>query len=930
MEVIKLVSLHYFNQSPFFQQSITKKQQNYAGGNIHCNVEEAISHTPVKSFANHSFFDDLTELHSLNFVKSMHAQVIKSPKELNSQRKMESLIKLYLDLGDFWSATTVFFVGLIQNFLSWRSFVDDFRGFGGTPNEILEVFVELHNRGVIFDSKLLTIGLKICATIEEKCLGLELHACLIKRGFNMDEHLICSLMNFYGRCWDIEEANKAFSEMPTASLLWNEVVLINLRNAKWLQGLKMFSDMQCSFVKANDFTVAKVLQACSELGYLNGGRQIHGYVIRNNLGSDTLVCNTLIHMYAKNNDLKHARNVFDLMINRNLSSWNSIISAYGALGYLIDAWELFDRMEALNTKPDIITWNSLMSGHVLNGSCKEVFTILRKMQSLGYKPNSVSCTSALQAVSKLSCLNLGKEIHSFIIRNELDYDLHLGSSLVDMYVKNDDLTAATVLVKSMKRRNIFAWNSLISGYSLKGRFEEAVDLFDRMKNEGVKPDLVTYNSLISGYAVWGCIKEALATIRLIKMSGLAPNVVSWTAIISGCIQNGYYKEALDISRLMQEGGIKPNLTTVLSLLSACTGLSLLQKGKEVHCLSIRYGFTDDVYITTALIDMYSKSGSLTSAYDNFRRVQMKTLAVFNSMIMGFAIYSSGKEAISLFDELCKLNIKPDAITFTALLSCCKNSGLITEGWNYFDSMKDFGIAQTIEHYSCMVDLLGRVGYLDEAWDFIQTMPMEPDASVWGAFLASCRLHGNIELGERAIEKLYKLEPYNAVNYVMMMNLYSSANRWDDVDRIRNMVSAKGLKIGYVWSWIQINHEVHVFSSSGKCHGEEGEIYFELYKLISQMKSMGYEPDTKCVYQKMEVEEKEKVLLTHTEKLAVTYGLIKTKGGAPIRVINNTRVCSDCHTVVKYMSFLRKREIFLKDGVRFHHFKDGKCSCNDLW
>ncbi|KAK9279902.1 hypothetical protein L1049_013586 [Liquidambar formosana] len=230
----------------------------------------------------------------------------------------------------------------------------------------------------------------------------------------------------------------------------------------------------------------------------------------------------------------------------------------------------------------------------------------------------------------------------------------------------------------------------------------------------------------------------------------------------------------------------------------------------------------------------------------------------------------------------------------------------------------------------MVDLLGRAGYLDEAWDFIQTMPLEPDATVWGALLGSCRIHKNSELAEIAAKNLFKLEPYNSANYVLMMNLYSVLNRWEDVEHVRGLMGAVGLKNRHVFSWIQIDQTVHVFSAEEKPHPEAGEIYFELYKLVSDIKKLGYVPDVNCVYQNIDKVEKEKVLLSHTEKLAITYGLIKMKSSAPIRVIKNTRVCSDCHTAAKYMSLVRSHEIFLKDGVRFHHFKEGKCSCNDYW
>ncbi|KAL6982083.1 hypothetical protein U1Q18_023699 [Sarracenia purpurea var. burkii] len=441
----------------------------------------------------------------------------------------------------------------------------------------------------------------------------------------------------------------------------------------------------------------------------------------------------------------------------------------------------------------------------------------------------------------------------------------------------------------MKARNIFAWNSLISGYSFNGQFEDALKLFNMIENHGIKPDLITYNGLVYGYSMWGRSKEALAMIHQIKVSGLTPNVVTWTALISGCTQKGNFKDAIEFSRqMLEEESIKPNSATISSLLRAWSGLSLLQKGKEIHCLGIRNDHLEDAYVATALVDMYSKCGSLESAYEVFQKIQDTTLGSWNCMIMGFAIYSWGKEAIALFNEMQEAGFQPDAIFFTALLSLCKNSGLIDQGWKYFDSMKvDCNISPTIEHYSCMVDLLGRSGYLDEAWDFIEKMPTEPDALVWGALLGSCKSHENLELAQIAAKNLFKLEPQSPANYVLVMNLYAILNRWEDLEQIRDLMGVRGVKGGQVWSWIQINQTVHHFSARGKPHPDEGDIYFELYQLISEMKNSGYIPDVKCVNQNIDCVEKEKVLLSHTEKLAITYGLLKTQSQAPLRMVFNS-------------------------------------------
>lgn len=876
--------------------------------------------------------DHLNELKSLDSVKLRHAQFIKIPKKLNTVLKMQSLVTSYLAFGDFQSAVVLFFVDLPENYLYWSTFFYEFKINGGNPFEILDVFSDLHHKGFIFDSGTLRIILKLCTNLGDTWLGLEVHACLIKRGFDCDVYLRCALMNFYGKCGNTENANLVFDESPDCDcLLWNEAVMVNLRSEKWTRGIDLFREMQFSYVKASSFTLAKVLKACSKIGALDEGKQIHGYVFRLSLESNLLICNSLISMYCKCGNHELARVVFDTLENRNLSSWNSIISGYSALGYLDEGWSLFHEMKRSNIENDIVTWNCLLSGHFVHGSYQEVLSILRSMQISGFKPNSSSITSVLQAISELGFLKYGKEIHGYVVRNGLDFDIYVETSLLDMYVKNNDLISAHSVFDSMNQRNIFAWNSLISGYSFKGRFEEAEKLLMRMESEGIVPDLVTYNGLVSGYSIGGQIDEALAIIRQLNALGLNPNVVSWTALISGCSQNGNYKAALEFFTQMQQEGIKPNTATISCVLQACAGLSMLCKGKEIHALSTRNGFIGDIHVTTTLIDMYSKCGSIKTAYEVFCRTQNKNLATWNSMITGLAIHSLGKQAISLFKRMQAEGFKPDVVTFTALLSSCKASGLIDEGWRYFDSMSSvYGINRTIEHYSCMVDLLGKSGYLDEAWELVKTMPIEPDAAVWGALLGSCRVHCDLRLAEIAAKKLFKLEPYNPANYVLLTNVYEIAGRFEAAQHVRDLMDAAGVKVGGMWSWIEINQKIHAFYSTGRPHPDEGQIYFELYKLVTEMKKSGYVPDTKCVYKNIDKVEKEKMLLAHTEKLAITYGLMKMKSNLPIRVIKNTRMCSDCHTAAKYISQLRKCEIFVKDGIRFHHFSCGKCSCNDFW
>jgi len=882
--------------------------------------------TTVSAIQNYS-----TTLKSLDSAKQIHAQIVKSGEKWLSESLACNLIQLCLESGDTQSAAMLFVAGLDTGSLSLSYVTDAFDEGRGNSIAFLKIFQDLHRTGIVLNVVLIAT-LQMSGKFGDLWLGLQIHALLAKSGLDAETLLECSLMDFYADCMSIESTEKLFEEAPSkCAVLWNRAVTLNAEKESWWKALDLFREMQSSSVKADEITIAKVLNACGRIEALVLGKEIHGNVIRSGLSSNLLVSNSLITMYSKNSSIYFARRVFESIRSPSLVSWNSMISCCSLNGFLVDAMELFDDMVCSGMEPDLVTWNCLISGHSLHGHNHKVFELCRGMQVKGLKPNSSTITSVLRAVSASTLIQFGKEIHGYVMRRGLECSVYIGTSLVDMYLKCCSFADARRFFDTMKHRNVITWNSLISGYAYAGFLDKALELLKRMEGEGLQPNLTTWNGLISGYSMKGQSRQALVLIRKLKAIGLKPNVVSWTAVISGCCQNEQYEDSLYFFTDMQKEGIEPNSATVATVLRACASLALLNKGAELHCFATRKGLDTDIYVATALIDMYSKSGNLRNAHQVFVKIQNKTLASWNAMIMGFAAYGGAKEASLLFDEMRKLGVEPDGITFTALLSSCRHSGLITEGWKYFDEMKNrYQVTPRLEHYASMVDLLARGGYLDEALDFIQDMPFEPDASLWGALLGACRTHRNLEIAELAAKHLFKLEPHNSANYLLMMSLYAHEKRWEDVENMRNAMNAAGLKSKGGWSWIHIGQTVHVFSVEGKQHPDTGEIYFELYQLVSEMRKLGYVPDTSCIVHNVGEEEKEKLLMGHTEKLAITYGLISTSETTAIRVIKNTRVCNDCHTMAKYVSEITGREIYLRDGVRFHHFRGGECSCKDYW
>jgi pentatricopeptide repeat protein len=402
-------------------------------------------------------------------------------------------------------------------------------------------------------------------------------------------------------------------------------------------------------------------------------------------------------------------------------------------------------------------------------------------------------------------------------------------------------------------------------------------------------------------------------------------------MIASCSQNGKDMEALELFREMQIEGVKPNSVTIPCLLPACGNIAALLHGKAAHCFSLRNGIFNDVYVGSALIDMYAKCGRMLASRLCFDMMPNRNLVSWNSLMAGYAMHGKTFEAINIFELMQRCGQKPDHVSFTCVLSACTQGGLTEEGWFYFDSMsRNHGVEARMEHYSCMVTLLGRSGRLEEAYAMIKQMPFEPDSCVWGALLSSCRVHNRVDLGEIAAKRVFELEPRNPGNYILLSNIYASKAMWVEVDMVRDMMRSRGLKKNPGYSWIEIKNKVHMLLAGDSSHPQMPQIIEKLAKLTVEMKKSGYVPHTDFVLQDVEEQDKEQILCGHSEKLAVVLGLLNTKPGFPLQVIKNLRICRDCHAVIKFISDFEKREIFVRDTNRFHQFKGGVCSCGDYW
>ncbi|GMH08479.1 hypothetical protein Nepgr_010319 [Nepenthes gracilis] len=434
-------------------------------------------------------------------------------------------------------------------------------------------------------------------------------------------------------------------------------------------------------------------------------------------------------------------------------------------------------------------------------------------------------------------------------------------------------------------------------------------LFDQIR----QPDLVSWNTMLAAYAHCG-----------------ASDVTSANGFSS--VQNAELSvEVLHLFSRMQASSIRPNELTIVALISACADLGALSQGIWAHAYVLKNKLGLNHFVATALIDMYAKCGCLGMAHQLFDEFPQKDELCYNAMIQGLAIHGYGHSALDLFKMMKLKGLAPDSVTLLVTLSACSHSGLVEEGCKLFESMrKEYGIEPKLEHYSCLVDLLGRAGRLKEAEDRIQRMPMKPNAILWRSLLGAAKLHGNLAVGEVAVKHLIELDPQTSGNYVLLSNIYARIDKWEDVNRVRRLMKDRGIDKMPGNSWIEIDGAMHEFLMGDRTHPRLKEIYLKLEEMNRKLQAHGHKPRTQEVLFDIEEEDKEDALSYHSERLAIAFGLIASEATVPIRIIKNLRVCSDCHLSTKLISYIYDREIIVRDRNRFHHFRNGTCSCWDFW
>ncbi|KAM0056970.1 putative tetratricopeptide-like helical domain superfamily, DYW domain-containing protein [Helianthus debilis subsp. tardiflorus] len=704
-----------------------------------------------------------------------------------------------------------------------------------------------------------------------------------------------------GHC---HSALRIFQNMTTrTSVSWNAMISGYLLNKSFTLARQMFDKMpHRDLVSWN-----VMITGCVRNGNLGAARKLFDQMPQR----DSVSWNAMLSGYAQNGYVEEARMVFDRMPNKNSISWNGILAAYVQNGRIEDARKLFQSKSAW----DVISWNCLMGGYVRNKRLVDA----RRLFDIMPMRDEVSWNTMISGYAQNGELS---EAHKLFDESPVK-DVYTWTAMVSGYVQNGMIDEARRVFDEMPVKNSVSWNAMIAGYLQCKKIDVAKELFDAMPCKNVS----SWNTMITGFAQSGSIDPARDLFDKMPWR----DCISWGAIIAGYAHLGHTEQALSLFVEMRRSGEKPNRSIFSCVLSTSAEITSLELGCQLHAQLVKVGLGSGWYVGNALLSTYCKCGNIDEANVIFEEISDKDIVSWNTIIAGYARHGFGKEALRVFESMKRSGVKPDEVTMVGVLSACSHSGLVDRGTHYFHTMNnDYGITTNSKHYTCMIDLLGRAGRLDDAVNLMKNMPFEPDGATWGALLGASRIHGNTELAEKAAEMVFRMEPDNAGMYVLLSNLYAASGRWSDVSTMRLKMRDTGIKKVPGYSWVEVQNKFHVFLVGDSTHADTVRIYGYLEELYMKLKQEGYICSAKLVLHDVEEEEKEHMLRYHSEKLAVAFGIVNTPGGRPIRVFKNLRVCADCHNVIKHISKIEGRLIIVRDSHRFHHFSKGICSCGDYW
>ncbi|KAI7736990.1 hypothetical protein M8C21_005403 [Ambrosia artemisiifolia] len=877
------------------------------------------------TFANvlRALSGDRIDYHEL---KQIHAKIVRHGFGTNYV-VCNPLIDLYAKKGFIDTARNVFQGLTMRDNVTWVAMISGLSQNGHEEESIL-LFCKMHDSGILPTPYVFSSVISSCTKISSFKVGEQLHALIHKWGMSSETFVCNALVTLYSRCGDLVSAEQIFSKMEHRDgVSYNTLISGLAQKGLSEKALQLYESMQSDMLKPDSVTVASLLSACASIGAFSKGLQLHSYAIKAGMCADIIIEGSLLDLYVKCSDVKTAHDFFLTTETENVVLWNVMLVAYGQLGDLNESLKIFSQM-----------------------------------QINGMRPNQYTYPSILRTCTVVGALDLGEQIHSQVVKTGFQLNVYVCSVLIDMYSKHGDLYTAQKILSRLNEKDVVSWTAMIAGYAQHDLFNEALKTFEEMIHKGIQSDNIGFSSALSAcagiqaihqgrqihaqsvvcgyssdlsignalvclYARCGLITEAYLAFEKIHVK----DNVSWNALVSGFAQSGNYEESLKVFSKMNEFGVEANLFTYGSAVSAAANTTNITQGKQIHGRMIKTGYNLEPEASNVLITLYSKCGSLDDAKSEFLEMTDKNQISWNAMITGYSQHGCGDEAIKLFEEMKQSGCTPNYVTFVGVLTTCSHVRLVDKGLEYFKSMsQDYGLVPRAEHYACVVDILGRAGLLTRALEFIKSMPIEPDSMVWRTLLSACIVHKNKEVGEISAKHLLELEPEDSATYVLLSNMYAVSGKWDDRNRTRKLMKNRGVKKVPGQSWIEIKNTVHAFFVGDRLHPLADEIYEYLDVINKRAAEIGYVQDRYSLLNDLEQEQKDPSTCIHSEKLAITFGLLTLSNNIPLRVMKNLRVCNDCHNWIKFVSKICNREIIVRDSYRFHHFGGGICSCKDHW
>ncbi|KAJ8764116.1 hypothetical protein K2173_005021 [Erythroxylum novogranatense] len=745
-----------------------------------------------------------------------------------------SLINMYVKCGSLTDAVNLFdkfpacHVSL-HDVTVWNSIIGGFFRFGHFREGILE-FRRMQTLGVRPDAYSLCTLLGECGSILE---GKQIHGFIVRNMPSVDPFLETAVISMYFDCGRPMDAWRFFVKLKQKNnvVSWNIMIRGFCEISLWEHGLELYVWAKNENVKLVSGSFSSTLIACCQGELLTLGQQVHSDVVKMGFENDTFVSNSLLSMYGRCTLVEDAEKVFHQASDKEIGSWNAMVSAY-----------------------------------VYNGLVCDAFKIYKHMRSCEILPDSFTLSNILPCCSGVGLYDFGRLIHTDLVKRPVPIDIAAVTALLIMYSKNGSIDEAISIFNTMEDRDVVAWGSIISGFCQNGEYEEAIHFFKEMEAEGLKPDSSIIASMISAFTGMenvdlGCIIHgfviksglnldvfvASSLIDMYSKSGFQENaqnvfsdmpyknLVAWNSIISCHCRNGLPELSISLFSQIMEHGLHPDSVSITTILVAISSVAALIKGKAVHAYLTRLNISLDLQTENKLIDMYLKCGFMKYAQRIFQTMAKKDLVTWNSIIAGHGSHGECLKAMRKFEEMKSCGIRPDDVTFISLLSSCNHSGFVEEGLFLFQSMiTDYGIEPRMEHYANVVDLLGRAGCLDDAYSFVDKMPFEPDSSIWLSLLCSSRVHRDVELGELAAGKLLKIEPSRSSNYIQLLNIYGEAELWDRTVNLLASMREKRLKKIPGCSWIELRNTMHVFFSGDCSSTSEDEIFEVVISLKMNM------------------------------------------------------------------------------------------------